>query len=130
MRPCTRSNSAHAASAAVASAASATRDRPAAIASGSCSRLDQLHAEREALLADDLADPVEPPLVVVVRLAALHPRGERLDAARQVERARIDQPVEQLGPPGELVGERPGERQHAQHQREQAGALARTGGTG
>ena len=103
---------------------------PAAIASGSCSRLDQLHAEREALLADDPADAVEPALVVVVGLAALHPRGELLDRAGQVERAAVDQPVEQLGPARQLVGQRR-RRASARAAPARAGpGAARTGGTG
>ena len=51
------------------------------------SSLDQLDAEREALLADDLADAVEPLLVVVAGLAPSHARRERFDGTGQVERA-------------------------------------------
>ena len=98
-RPWTRANSATVASASdldrrLGDARIARRDVERIARPG-----DDLRAEREALLADDPADMIEPRLVILPRLAAAHRRGERGDVADRLERARVDQPVEQVGAP-------------------------------
>lgn len=84
-------------------------------------RLDQLHAEREALFAHHPPHAVEHRLVIVARLAPGHPRGQFLHRTGQVERGGVDQRVEQGGPAHQLFRQRRGERENADDLVEQAG---------
>ena len=57
-------------------------------------RLDQLHAQRKALLARHHADAIELAFVIVPALAPRHPVHESRDIAGKVEGRAIDQRVE------------------------------------
>ena len=70
-------------------------------------RLDQLHAERKAFLADDPPNAVEAVLVVVAGLAAPHALGELFDRTGQVEGAAVDQAVEEIGALRQRIGSGP-----------------------
>src|SRR3546814_4384351 len=77
------------------------------VCSSDLARGDQLHAEGKASAVDTAADPVEQPLIILVR--SVRP-GEilrqRLDRARGLQRAGIDQPVKQLRAAAELLRQR------------------------
>ena len=66
---------------------------------------DDLGTERKALFADDAPDMVE--LRLIIRAAA-HLAREHRDILDRIERSRVDQPVDQLGPSREILGKRLG----------------------
>ncbi|KGB56513.1 hypothetical protein FG95_02305 [Sphingopyxis sp. LC363] len=74
---------------------------------------DQLHAISEAPLADAVAHAVEQPLIVEPG----QPRCPFAEQAglrrRRLERALVDQPLDQFDPRAKRVGQRRGERQGA-----------------
>ena len=68
---------------------------------------DQLDPEREAALVDPPPHPVEHQLIILAfALGAGEVVDQLLDRRRRLEGGGVDQPVEQLRPPAELLGQR------------------------
>ena len=69
---------------------------------------DQLHPQREAGFAGDDPNTVEPVLIGVAPLSPSHCVCEVLAGAGQIERASVDQGVDQFGATGDSIGKRRG----------------------
>ena len=92
----------------------------AGIAGGNVERIaraaDDLRAESKALFADHAPNVIEQPLIIAVNLTATHLGSQRRDIAYRIERAGVDQPVEQLRPPAQCLGKRRGVAQNGAEQ--------------
>ena len=88
--------------------------RPSAVSAP----VDQLHAKRESPLIDQPARAVERDVIGTAAHRFGQHLRELLDFWRHGEARSVEQALEQLGPPGELVGER---RRMGQHLGKQLG---------
>ena len=80
---------------------------------------NQLYPQREPDLTDFAPHLIEQPLVVIPCLTRRKIGRQRGDIAGQIKRAGIDQRIEQIGPPGQLIGQRRGEAEDPGQQLQQ-----------
>ena len=81
--------------------------------------LDQLHTQGKAHFAHSAPHRVEQALVILARFGARQPRCDLANTARQIERGHVNQRIEQIGAPRQIVGQARRMRQHAHHHVEQ-----------